>query len=161
MIGRHPDLAAARAHVEARIVKRRQRERVLKTRGITPRRIVKARKDRADALSVSKVRAYVFERERGICRCCGYMAADSMHEIVFRSQGGKVSKENSIAVCGDGVRGCHGRLQRHEITVRMHSKRRGAEGFLAFKGGLAYPDQERGSEPGSGHITCEWRVEER
>lgn len=153
---RQLSLSAARAVVEQRIAKRRQREQVLKQRGITPRRIVKQRKKRAEALDVRAVHDYVFTRERGICRCCGFMAAESMHEIIFRSQGGKVSKENSIAVCGDGVRGCHGKLQRHEITVRMHSKRLGAEGFLAFKGDCGFPDQERGSEPGSGRITCEW-----
>ena len=121
-----------------------------------PRARVKARRKRQAALTITEVRAYVFEREKGICRCCGYMAADSMHEIIPRSLGGEVSKENSIAVCGDGVRGCHSKLQRHEITVRMHSKRRGAEGFLAFKGLSSFADVERGSEPGSGRITCEW-----
>lgn len=122
----------------------------------TPRRILKARKKRAAAKIVKNVRAYVFEREKGICRCCGSMAAESMHEIIFRSQGGAVSPENSIAVCGDGVRGCHGKLQRHEITVRMGSKRLGAEGFLAFGGLHSFPDVERPSMPGSGQITQEW-----
>jgi hypothetical protein len=112
---------------------------------------------RAKQQGVGEVRAYVFEREKGICRCCGYMAAESMHEIIFRSQGGLVSPENSIAVCGDGVRGCHGKLQRHEIKVRMGSKRKGAEGFLAFSGDVSlFAGVERGSEPGSGRITCEW-----
>lgn len=120
------------------------------------RKRIKGRAKRAASKVTKSVRAYVFEREKGICRCCGCMAAESMHEIVFRSQGGKVSPENSIAVCGDGVRGCHGRLQRHEITVRMHSKRKGAEGFLAFRGLYSFPDVERGSEPGSGRITMEW-----
>ncbi len=62
-----------------------------------------------------KIRDYVFAREQQICRCCRIRRAESMHELVFRSQGGKVSKRNSVAVCGDGVRGCHGYLQRHEI----------------------------------------------
>jgi len=121
-----------------------------------PRKRIKGRKKRAAAKVVKNVRAYVFEREKGICRCCGSMAAESMHEIVFRSQGGTVSPENSIAVCGDGVRGCHGKLQRHEIKVRMGSKRLGAEGFLAFAGLYSFPDVERPSMPGSGRITQEW-----
>jgi hypothetical protein len=44
--------------------------------------------------------------------------AESVHEIVPKSLGGKVSLENSIPVCGDGVRGCHGLLQRHEVIVQ-------------------------------------------
>lgn len=120
------------------------------------RKRVKAREDRAYAKHVKAIRAAVFARERGICRCCGYVAAESMHEIVFRSQGGKVSMENSIAVCGDGVRGCHGRLQRHEYTVRLISKRNGAQGGLAFRGLSTFDDVERLSMPGSGRITAEW-----
>jgi len=108
--------------------------------------------------AIAAIRRYVFEREKGICRCCGVQAAETMHEMRPRSLGGLISRENSIAVCGDGVRGCHGQLQRHEITVRIHSKRKGADGFLAFKGGRISSDgTERGSEPGSGRITMEWR----
>lgn len=62
-----------------------------------------------------KIRDYVFEREQGICRCCRIRKAESMHELRFRSLGGKVSKRNSVAVCGDGVQRCHGFLQRNEI----------------------------------------------
>ena len=123
--------------------------------GVT-RKQVKAKQTRERRLSVAEVRAYVFAREKGVCRCCGCMAADSMHEIRPRSLGGLVCKENSIAVCGDGTRGCHGKLQRHEVTVRLHSKRKGAEGFLAFKGLSMFAGVERGSEPGSGRITMEW-----
>lgn len=96
-----------------------------------PRRIAKARKKRAHAMTVAEVREYVFARERNICRCCRKRPAESMHEIVFRSQRGKVSKKNSIAVCGDGVRGCHGFCQRHEIAVSVWDER--AEGLLVFE----------------------------
>lgn len=65
----------------------------------------------------TRVRDYVFERERGMCRCCGWRHAESMHEIKSRGAGGKRTPENSIAVCGDGVRGCHGCLQRYQIRV--------------------------------------------
>jgi hypothetical protein len=58
-----------------------------------------------------------------------------MHELVFRSLGGKRTPTNSIAVCGDGVRGCHGFLQRHEIAPHMDEN--GAEGTLVFTVGTA------------------------
>ncbi len=81
----------------------------------TPKRILKARKKREHAMSVSEIREYVMARERNVCRCCRKRRAESMHELKFRSQGGKPSRKNSVGVCGDGVRGCHGFLQRHEI----------------------------------------------
>lgn len=74
------------------------------------------------------VRAAVFKRERGICRCCLRRPAETMHEIYFRGVGGEVSLENSIAVCGDGTRQCHGLLQRHEIQVVGDN----AQGLLVF-----------------------------
>ncbi len=41
-----------------------------------------------------------------------------MHELISRSRGGKVSKANSIAVCGElGTVKCHGLLPRGEIAV--------------------------------------------
>lgn len=63
-----------------------------------------------------KIRAYVFAREQEICRCCRLRRAESMHELRFRSLGGKVSKRNSIAVCGTGTTGCHGFLQAWQIS---------------------------------------------
>jgi hypothetical protein len=53
-----------------------------------------------------------------------------MHELRPKSLRGKVSKYNSIAVCGDGVRGCHGYLQRHEITFDVGDNR--AEAGIYF-----------------------------
>ena len=55
-----------------------------------------------------------------------------MHELQFRSQGGKVSRRNSVAVCGDGLRGCHGYLQRHEIDWQAHNQIARAEGTVTF-----------------------------
>ena len=78
-----------------------------------------------------KIRVYVFAREQEICRCCRLRRAESMHELKFRSQGGKVSKRNSVALCGDGVQGCHGFLQRHEIGWRSNEPQR-AEDLLQF-----------------------------
>ncbi len=76
------------------------------------------------------IREYVFEREQGICRCCRLRRADSLHELKSRGAGGKVSKRNSVAVDGDGVRGCHGMLQRYEIVYQRQDD--GAEGLLQF-----------------------------
>ncbi len=90
-----------------------------------------AKKLRAKRRDWPAIREYVFEREEGICRCCRFRKAESMHELVFRSAGGKVSKRNSVAVCGDGVRGCHGHLQRNEIRFEAFTD--GAEGLLVFQ----------------------------
>lgn len=98
-----------------------------------------AKKRRVKTKGVGAVREYVFARERAVCRCCRKRRADSMHEIVFRSAGGKVSKRNSIAACGDGVQGCHGFMQRHEILVYDFDL--GAEGTLIF-----IPTNERATE---------------
>jgi len=81
------------------------------------RKQAKAKAAREHAKHVKAVRAYVFDRENGICRCCRIRLADSMHEIVPRSLGGEVSRENSVALCGSGTTGCHGRIQSHRIKV--------------------------------------------
>lgn len=95
-----------------------------------PRKRAKSRTMRVYHGHVKETRDYVFARERGICRCCRIRAAESMHELRPKSLRGKVSKRNSVAVCGDGVRGCHGMLQRHEIAVRIdHTE---AEGTVLF-----------------------------
>lgn len=66
--------------------------------------------------SISKaVKRAVMERDLKTCRVCG-KPAESVHELRFRSLGGAVSLKNSIATCGDGTRGCHGQLQRNELT---------------------------------------------
>lgn len=95
-----------------------------------PRKLVKARKDRVHSDHVAETRLYVAGRERGICRCCRWRLGESMHELRPRSLGGKISKRNSVWVCGDGVKGCHGFLQRHEIGYVAGE--RGAEDLLAF-----------------------------
>lgn len=77
----------------------------------------KAKQKRERSQFIKAVRAEVMERDGYICRCCGWRAADSMHEIVPRSLGGKVSLENSIALCGSGTTGCHGFIQQHKIDM--------------------------------------------
>lgn len=80
-----------------------------------PRKRTKARAKRQQSNRTTETRIYVFARERDTCRCCRLRPADSMHELIFRSLGGKVSRWNSVAVCGSGTSGCHGYLQHLEI----------------------------------------------
>lgn len=95
-----------------------------------PWKRTKAAKKRLSWKRNKTTRDYIFGRERNVCRCCRVRRAETMHEIIFRSRGGKVNCANSIAVCGDGVRGCHGLMQRHEISVEMTPY--GAEETLTF-----------------------------
>lgn len=99
------------------------------------RRRIQGRKKRQQSKVTKDVRAYVFARERNLCRICRLRPAESMHELRFRSLGGKVSRMNSVAVCGDGVRGCHGFAQRNEISYRFFDDdvSIGAEGDIDFK----------------------------
>lgn len=97
-----------------------------------PRKPTNQRTKRMAAMDTAEVRVYVFGRERNLCRCCRKRPAESMHELQFRSLGGKVSVKNSMAVCGDGTTGCHGFLQRNEITWEAHDKAARAEGTLSF-----------------------------
>lgn len=94
-----------------------------------PRARTKRRAQRQQMNRDAFVRAEVFEREQGICRCCRSRRAESRHEIRFRSLGGKVTRANCIAVCGDGVRGCHGFLQRLQIVIEGPPH---ADGLLYF-----------------------------
>ena len=79
---------------------------------------------------IAEVRQYVFARERDTCRICRCRLAQSMHEIIPRSRGGKISRKNSIAVCGQLGNGheCHGLAQRVEVAIEMGHE--GAEGPL-------------------------------
>lgn len=100
----------------------------------TPRRILKGLEKRAKARTTAEIRQYVFARERNICRCCRKREAKSMHEIVPRGRGGKVSKKNSIAVCGQLVgteECCHTYLQQSAIIVNHTDL--GAEDTLFFE----------------------------
>ena len=97
-----------------------------------PRKRTKARKKRVHRGDVAEVRVYVFGREREICRCCRFRVAESMHELRFKSLGGKVSRRNSVAVCGSGTTGCHGYLQEHDIDWDEMDENRRAEATLHF-----------------------------
>lgn len=98
-----------------------------------PRKTKKAREREHYADYVAKIRAYVFGRERGICRCCMLRSAESMHELQSKGAGGLVSKKNSVAVCGRLVGAepsCHTYLQQRQI--QWSHEGRGAEGTLLF-----------------------------
>lgn len=85
-----------------------------------PRKRTKNRVKRQKASRDAEVRAYVFMREREICRCCRNRPAESRHEIKSRGAGGKISKTNCIAVCGQivgAVPSCHTYLQDYQIRV--------------------------------------------
>jgi len=96
-------------------------EAIAKAGGISkgePRKRRKAREDRQQADKDAEVRVFVFGRERGMCRCCRIRAAESRHELIPRSLGGKVTKRNCIAVCGSvvgAVPSCHTYLQARAI----------------------------------------------
>lgn len=104
-----------------------------------PRKRTKRRAKREKADRITEMRLYVFARERNLCRCCRLRPAESMHEIRPRSLGGKVSKTNSIALCGSGTTGCHGFCQTHQIAVFCLSV--GAEGDVLFR-----PDSRAAAE---------------
>jgi hypothetical protein len=97
-----------------------------------PRKRTKGRKLRAKQKNTREVRPYVFARERNLCRVTRFLPAESMHELRPKSLGGRVSRRNSVAVEGDGVRGVHGFLQRREISYRFEDEQRGAEGTIFF-----------------------------
>lgn len=73
----------------------------------------------------------VFRRDGGRCRVCGAPATE-MHELVFRSRGGKRSLYNSIAVCDWRANSCHQMLQKHVITHRFWSESFGADSTITF-----------------------------
>lgn len=105
-----------------------------------PMKRTKARKARQKLTNTHEVRAYVFARERDICRCCRCRPAHSMHEMRPKSLGGRVSKRNSVAVCGSGSSMCHGFLQAYQIVWDMDPEI-GAEGRIIFT-----PKSERAAE---------------
>lgn len=95
-------------------------------------RQVKDRAKRQKGTRAAEVRVYVFARERDVCRCCRKRRAESRHELRFRSLGGKINRQNCVAVCGDGVQGCHGFLQRNEIAYAFAEPALGAESVVLF-----------------------------
>lgn len=94
----------------------------------------RAREDRQQADKDAAVRVFVFGRERGMCRCCRWRAAESRHELIPKGAGGKVTKRNCAAVCGTivgAVPSCHTYLQSHAIQW-CDDLGQGAQGTLWF-----------------------------
>jgi hypothetical protein len=59
----------------------------------------------------------VFERARlrePWCVICEDARTQSIHHVVKRSQGGDDVPANLVGLCGDGTRGCHGRVEARE-----------------------------------------------
>lgn len=97
-----------------------------------PRKRLKARAKREKRAKHGAVRDYISNRD-GNCRCCRLRAGESMDELTTRGAGGKVSKRNSIWVCGTivgAIPSCHTYLQLNQITVIETLQ--GAEGMLTF-----------------------------
>lgn len=92
-----------------------------------PRAITKPAKAKLAELHRRSIKRQVFDRDGGKCRVCGGTAQE-MHELQFRSLGGKRSLENSVAVCNYTGRGCHRLLQTHAIEVEGTN----ANGRLVF-----------------------------
>lgn len=90
-------LSAARAVVDARIAKRRQKEARLKGWGITPRRLLKARKDRAEDAHAAHVRAACVIRD-GHCR---------------------LALDNPVHACQGFSEWCHAPIKRRSKTRGM------------------------------------------
>jgi 5-methylcytosine-specific restriction endonuclease McrA len=85
-----------------------------------PRVVERRAKVNAAKREERQVKAAVRLRDGGRCRVCG-KPGESVHEIDPKGMGGSrtaVRLDNCITVCGDGVRGCHGRLQRCEIRFK-------------------------------------------
>lgn len=85
-----------------------------------------------------EIKTLVFTRDKGQCRVCGGHAHE-MHELRFRSLGGKRSLVNSIAVCtgmGNG-KNCHRLLQ--TLVIDYAAGARGANGAIRFtRGGKSW-----------------------
>jgi hypothetical protein len=58
-------------------------------------------------MSEQTCREIVALRSDGVCEICGVARAETMHHRLTRKYG-PWSPSNIVALCGDGVRGCHG-----------------------------------------------------
>ena len=62
--------------------------------------------------SESAGRAIVYQRSARFCEVCGRQGA-SVHHRVKKGQGGEWDPANTLSLCGDGVRYCHGWIEAH------------------------------------------------
>lgn len=64
----------------------------------------------------AKLRALIEEREENRCARCGESVArdeDSIHHRIPRGRGGENSPFNLLLLCGTGVTGCHGWVEKN------------------------------------------------
>lgn len=64
-----------------------------------------------------KCRAVVNERAAGRCEVCGRQG-ESIHHRVKAGQGGQWAPSNTVRLCGDGTRRCHGWLEAHPLHAK-------------------------------------------
>lgn len=98
------------------------------------RKRTKAREKRVQGDVDAAVRVFVFGRERNMCRVCRCRMAESRHELIPKSLGGKITKRNCVAVCGSivgAMPSCHTYLQARAIQW-METAGLGAQGPLTF-----------------------------
>lgn len=66
----------------------------------------------------AKTRLAVRERSQGRCEVCWKHRAQSCHHRRKKGQGGPWSFPNILHTCGDGTRGCHGRIEHEPAWAR-------------------------------------------
>ena len=69
-------------------------------------------------VSERRGREAVYARSDGLCELCGQSRAHSFHHRLKRSHGGGWEASNGLHLCGDGVRGCHGRIEANPAWAR-------------------------------------------
>lgn len=76
-------------------------------------------------LSTIEYRRLVFRllRLHRTCELCGVRRSESFHHVVPQGQGGDDCLENGAALCGDGTRLCHGRVE-HDSRARAELRPR-------------------------------------
>jgi hypothetical protein len=72
------------------------------------RRVMKAKRAQVTP-EERNARRVVRERSQGQCEVCGHARGESMHHR--RKAGREWTPANLLHTCGDGVRGCHGRIE--------------------------------------------------
>lgn len=81
------------------------------------------------------------------CRICVALLADSLHHLVPRSQSGDDVADNLVGLCGDGTRGCHGRVEaRDPWACSLLGRRLTAEerAYVTAKKGAWYLEKRYG-----------------
>ena len=85
----------------------------------------------------------------GPCVLCGD-AAQSLHHVLPRSQGGDDVEANYVALDGSGTTGCHGLLENQDLQARMDL---GAYLRMNRPDTLSYIRGKLGDEEGSEWLT--------